>query len=69
MKAIYFASNWTPEGLRKGFDYCRQAIEVDPVYAEAYTGLAYSYLLAGFIVAAPPVETFAKAKAAAVKAL
>lgn len=69
LKAIYFANKWTPEGLRKGFDYCRQAIEADPVYAQAYSGLAYMYVLAGFRGGAPPVETFAKAKAAAVKAL
>ena len=69
LKAMHFANQWTPEGVRKGFEYCRQAIEVDPIYAEAYTGLTYLYVLAGFFGGAPPDEAFAKAKASAVKAL
>jgi len=69
LKAMYFANQWTAEGVRKGFEYCRQAIEADPIYAEAYTGLAYLYVLAGVFGGAPPVEAFAKAKASAVKAL
>jgi len=68
LKAIYFANKWNPEGFQKGFAYARQAIEIDPAYAEAYAGLAYLYVLTGFLGVAP-VETFAKAKAAAVKAL
>jgi serine/threonine protein kinase len=69
LKSIYFANKWTPEGLQKGFDYCRQAIQTDPVYANAYAGLAYMYVLAGFSSMGPPAETFARAKAAAVQAL
>ena len=69
LKAVHFANKWTPEGFRKGFDYTRQAIDADPTYAEAYTSLAYLYLLIAFFGDAPPSETFPKAKAAALKAL
>ena len=69
LKAVHFANKWTPEGFRKGFEYTRQAIDADPTYAEAYTSLAYLYLLVAFLGDAPPRETFPKAKAAALKAL
>jgi TolB-like protein/DNA-binding winged helix-turn-helix (wHTH) protein/Flp pilus assembly protein TadD len=69
LKSVYWADKWTPEGVRKGVDYARQAIDADPVYAEAWTALSYLFVLIGFFGGAPPIETFAKAKAAAVKAL
>ena len=69
LKAVHFANKWTPEGFRKGFEYTRQAIDADPTYSEAYTSLAYLYLLIAFFGDAPPSETFPKAKAAALKAL
>ena len=69
LKAVYWANKWTPEGVRKGVDYSRQAIDADPVYAEAWTALAYLYVLMGFFGGAPPLEIFTRAKAAAVKAL
>jgi adenylate cyclase len=69
LRARYFAHKWSPEGFRKGFEYCAQAIEADPAYAEAYTCLAYLYLLVGVFGGAPPVEMFAKSKAAAIRAL
>ena len=69
LKSLYWANKWTPEGMRKGVDYARQAIDIDPAYAEAWTALAYLFVLIGFFGAAQPSEMFAKAKAAAVKAL
>jgi TolB-like protein len=69
LKAMHWANKWTPEGGRKGAEYIRQAIDADPVFAGAWAALAYLYLMLGFSRAAPPAETFAKAKAAALKAL
>jgi TolB-like protein len=69
MKGLHWANKWTPEGVRKGVDYTRQAIDADPVYAEAWAALAYLYVLIGFFGGAPPIEIFTKAKAAALKAL
>lgn len=66
---MYFANRWTPEGFRKGLDYIRQAIDFDPVYAEAYTCLAYLYTLVGFFRTLPPLEAFPRAKMAVVKGL
>src|SRR5262249_22446872 len=41
LKAIYWANKWTPEGFQKGIEYCRQASEADPAYADAYVALGY----------------------------
>jgi tetratricopeptide (TPR) repeat protein len=57
--------------LKKAIDYFNQAIEKDPNYAQAYSGLADSYALLGdweYGVLAPK-EAYPKAKAAATKAL
>jgi TolB-like protein/DNA-binding winged helix-turn-helix (wHTH) protein len=69
LRAMHWANKWTPEGVRKGVDYTRQAIDVDPAYAEAWIALAYMYVLIGSFGSTAPTETFAKAEAAAVKAL
>lgn len=69
LKAMYFANRWTPEGFRKGLEYIRQAIDLDPLYAEAYTCLAYLYTLMGFFRTLPPMEAFPRAKMSVVKAL
>jgi TolB-like protein len=69
LKAVYFANKYTPEGFRKGLDYCRQAIEVDPVYADAYAALSYLYSLMGAFDVVPALEAFPRARAAALKAL
>ncbi len=61
----------TEDGLRKGFDLFRRAIEVSPSYAPAHAGLADAYLLlgAGSYGLARPDEAMPKAKAAAARAL
>jgi TolB-like protein/DNA-binding winged helix-turn-helix (wHTH) protein len=43
----YFWNKRTKDGLQKAIDYFNQAIEKDPSYAEAYTGLADAYALSG----------------------
>jgi TolB-like protein/DNA-binding winged helix-turn-helix (wHTH) protein/Tfp pilus assembly protein PilF len=68
-KAMHWANKWTAEGIRKGIDYTRQAIDADPAYAQAWTALAYLYVLIGFFGGAPSNETLPKAKAAALKAV
>jgi TolB-like protein len=69
LRAIFFANKYTPEGFRKGLDYCRQAIEADPVYADAYAALSYLYSLMGAFDVVPALEVFPRARAAALKAL
>ena len=71
LKGRYFWNKRTGEDLKKAVEYFNRAIEKDPKYARAYSGLADSYALMGdweYGVLAPR-EAFAKAKAAASKAL
>jgi DNA-binding winged helix-turn-helix (wHTH) protein/TolB-like protein len=68
-KGRYFWNKRTGEGLKKGIEYFEQAIEKDPRYGLAYSGLADSYaLLAEYGVVAPQ-EAFAKMKLAATRAV
>jgi TolB-like protein/DNA-binding winged helix-turn-helix (wHTH) protein/Tfp pilus assembly protein PilF len=71
LKGRYFWNKRTPEGLNVGLTYFNQAIEEDPAFAQAYSGLADTYALLGDwqYAVMTPKEAFPKAKAAAIKAL
>lgn len=69
LKGRYFWNKRTAEGLKKAIEYFNQAIAIDPRYAQAYAGLADSYLLIGGYGLISQEETIPKAKAAAEKAL
>jgi eukaryotic-like serine/threonine-protein kinase len=59
----------TPDGYRQALDYFNAAVGKDPAYAEAYAGLADTYLLLGEYLIWPPSEAFSRARAAAAKAI
>jgi len=69
VKGRYFWNKRTDKGLKKGLEYFRQAIALDPTFAEAYVGVADSYSTLGLYSVLPPKEAFAAAKEAAKKAL
>jgi eukaryotic-like serine/threonine-protein kinase len=69
LKGRFHWNKRTPDGLKKAIEYFQEAIEKDPTYALAYTGLADTYNLASFLNVFPPEEVMPKAKAAAAKAL
>jgi serine/threonine protein kinase/tetratricopeptide (TPR) repeat protein len=69
LKGRYYWNKWTEEGFDKGIEYFQQAVEKDPGYALAYSGLADSYVLLGWNSYLPAKDAFPKAKAAAMKAL
>ena len=71
LKGRYFWNKRTGDGLKKAIAFFGRAIETDPTYAEAYSGLADSYALAGdweYGVLSPR-DAFPRARAAATKAL
>jgi len=71
LKGRYFWNKRTGDGLKKAIEYFSRAIETDPNYAEAYSGLADSYALSGdweYGVLSPQ-DAFPQARAAATKAL
>ena len=59
----------TPDGLRKGIEFFRHSIDIDPAYAPSYAGLADSYLLLGNYEVLRPAEAMPIAREAAMKAL
>ena len=69
LKGRYYWNKRTPEGLKRGSEYFKQAIELDPNYASAYSGLADSYSLLAIQEVLLPKEAFPQARAAALKAL
>ena len=71
LKGRYFWNKRTADGLKAALAYFNQAIEEDPKYAKAYSGLADTYALLGdwqYGVMSTK-EALPKAKAAAIKAL
>jgi TolB-like protein/DNA-binding winged helix-turn-helix (wHTH) protein len=71
LKGRYYWNKRTPETLKKSLEYFQQAVDKDPGYALAYSGLADSYLMlqAGYYQVLSPKEAIPKAEAAAKKAL
>lgn len=69
LKGRYFWNQRTEEGFKKAVVFFNQAIEKDPGYALAYSGLADCYILLGIWGALPPNEAMPKAKEAVMKAL
>ena len=69
LRGRYFWNKRDEPGLNKAVEYFQQAIAKDPNYAEAYAGLADSYILLFGYAPAPPPMAVQKAKTAAQKAL
>jgi eukaryotic-like serine/threonine-protein kinase len=69
LKGRHHWNQWTEDGFYKAIEYFRQAVEKDPGYALAYTGLADSYVLLGWNSYLPPKDAFPKGKMAAMEAL
>ena len=71
LKGRYFWNKRTPDSLKVALAYFNQAIDEDPNYAQAYSGLADTYALLGDwqYAVMTSKEAFPRAKAAAIKAL
>jgi len=69
LKGRYWLDKRIPEALSKAVEYFQQAIDKDPKYALAYSGLADCYTWLPTFAFVPPKEAYPKAKEAALKAL
>ncbi|HWO35951.1 MAG TPA: tetratricopeptide repeat protein [Candidatus Acidoferrum sp.] len=69
VKGRYFWNKRTDKGMKKGLEYFRQAITLDPTFTEAYVGVADSYATLGLYAVLPPKEAFPAAKDAVKRAL
>ena len=69
LKGRFSWNKRTVAGLTQAAEYYKQAIEKDPAFALAYSGLADTYVLFSAYSVAPPKESMPQAKAAALKAI
>lgn len=69
LRGRYHWNKRTREGLKKSLEYFEQAIEKDPGYALAFSGLADAYSVITAYGGPPPKQSFPRAKAAAMKAV
>jgi TolB-like protein len=69
LKGRYFFYQYTSLGWQQSIDSFNRAVEIDPSFAPAYSGLAGVYLVAGAYGAIPGSEALARGKAAAAHAL
>jgi DNA-binding winged helix-turn-helix (wHTH) protein/TolB-like protein/Tfp pilus assembly protein PilF len=69
LRGRYYAANYySEEGYHKALDYLQRAIDDDPAYALAYSGLADSYYDTSNLVF-PPNQAMPRAKSAAQRAV
>lgn len=68
LKGRYHWNKFTDDELAKAIEYFSRAVEEDPSYALAYSALADCYSFLG-VNSRRPVDSFPKAKAAALRAL
>jgi serine/threonine protein kinase/Flp pilus assembly protein TadD len=69
LKGRFYWAKRTEEGLFKGIQYFRQAIESDPTYALAYAGVAEGYVPLAVYCHLAPKDACPKSRAAANAAL
>jgi serine/threonine protein kinase len=58
-----------PEAVRQAIALFQEAVDLDPLHAPSYAGLADAYMMLGFLQVLPPRDVIPKAKAAAQRAL
>jgi TolB-like protein/DNA-binding winged helix-turn-helix (wHTH) protein/Flp pilus assembly protein TadD len=69
LRGLYFWNKRTAPDFERAIRYFQQATEKDPNYAQAYAGLADSYVLIAGYGDVPPKEFMPKARAAALRAV
>jgi non-specific serine/threonine protein kinase len=71
LQGRFFWGRLTPENIQKALEFFQKAIEKDPNFARAYSGLSDCYFVMGSsaLGTIPPAETFPRMKAAAEKAI
>ena len=69
LKGRYAFYQYTSQGWQRAIEHFNRAIERDPTFASAYSGLADTYVVAGAYDAIPADEALTRGKAAAAKAL
>ncbi len=69
LQGSHFGNMVRSADLTKSIELLQQAIQLDPLYAEAYAGLSHSYYVLGMLGFWPAADAYSQARAAAIKAL
>ena len=69
LQGLFHWNKWTEDGFRKAAVYFGQAVEKDPNYALAYSGLANTFTFLGDSSYDPPNRIWQNAKAAGMQAV
>ena len=69
VRATHHSNKWTQEGIQYAIDLCRQAIDIDPTYAQPYASMAQSYAVLTVVGRGDTDHALRQAKANARKAL
>ena len=70
MKGVHYGKQLSPRTNWRALEYFQKAVDLDPEYAPARAGLAYSYaFLGGGAPVIPPEEAYEKARSLAQEAL
>ena len=69
LRGRYHWANRTLAETHRAIEYFRNAADIEPIYAQAYAGLADCYITLPITSDMPSKDCFPKAKAAAIKAL
>lgn len=69
MKGRYHIAKLTPPEIRTSIQFFQQAIDIDPEYALAYTGVSQAYGVLAIAGEMRPAEAISKSNAAAQKAI
>ncbi|HXH00170.1 MAG TPA: TIR domain-containing protein [Sphingomicrobium sp.] len=69
LRGRYFWNKRDGPGLTKALRHFKEAVDLDPTFAQAYSGIADSYLLLPLHTPLPTTEAFPRAKAAAKRAV
>ncbi len=69
LKGMHHFLLFTGDGLTRGAEYLKRAIELDPGYAEAYAALAVVHLNSTYFLSLPPTEVVPPARNMLTKAL
>ena len=70
-RGVFFWNKRTEDGLMRGIEYFKQAIEKDPEYALAWAGMADAYAVSAYLdyKILPAEEAYQKARDAATRAI
>jgi len=69
LKGLHHLGKWTPEGSKKGIEYFKEAVKLEPNYALPYSSLAFAFSMIGAMGQMTSKVAFREAEMNADKAL